>query len=60
MYLPNKYTHNELVHEINETHCNKYLEIKLPKAKDNERNNPGFFFIDMKHPLYVLDFYLMK
>ena len=57
MNLPNKYTHNELLNEINETHNNKYTDIKLPKAKDNERNNPGFFFIDMKHPLYVVDFY---
>jgi uncharacterized protein YdbL (DUF1318 family) len=57
MNLPNKYTHAELVGEINETHQHKYSDIKLPKAKDNERNNPGFFFIDMRHPLYVLDFH---
>lgn len=55
--LPNKYSHTELVAEINETHIHKYSDIKLPKAKDNDRNNPGFFFIDMKHPLYVVDFY---
>ena len=57
MNLPNKYTHAELVTEINESHQQKYKDIKLPKAKDNDRNNPGFFFIDMRHPLYVLDFH---
>ncbi len=57
MNLPNKYTHASLVSELNETHQGKYIDLKLPKAKDNERNNPGFFFIDLKHPLYVIDFY---
>jgi len=57
MNLPNKYTHSVLVSELNETHYGKYIDLKLPKAKDNEKNNPGFFFIDLKHPLYVIDFY---
>ena len=55
--LPIKYTRKELEDEINLTHANKYLRIDLTKAKDDNNKNPGYFFIEFKHPLLVIDFY---
>lgn len=55
--LPIKYNKKELEEEINKTHKNKYTRIDLTRAKDDATKNPGYFFIDFKHPLYVVDFH---
>ena len=55
--LPIKYTKKELEEEINLTHANKYHRIDLTKAKDDQVKNPGYFFIELKHPLFVITFY---
>ena len=55
--LPIKYNKKELEEEINKSHKNRYVRIDLTKAKDDPTKNPGYFFIDFKHPLYVVDFY---
>lgn len=60
MNVPNKYTKQQLEAEIDESHKGSYNKIELTRPKDNKPNNPnnpGFFFIDFKHPLYVVDFY---
>ena len=59
--IPCRYSKKELKNEIDKTHKNKYgvLEI-IPDKKDTKKTkmtNQGYFFIDMKHPLFVVDFY---
>lgn len=60
MNVPNKYTKTQIEAEIDERHRGTYNRIELTRPKDNKPsnpNNPGFFFIDFKHPLFILDFY---
>ena len=56
----NKYTKKQIEEEIDILHKGTYNRILLTRPKDfnpHNTNNPGFFFIDFKHPLYVIDFY---
>ena len=55
--IPIKYTRKELEDEINQTFLGKYHRIDLTKAKDDAQKNPGYFFIELKHPVFVIDFY---
>ena len=49
----------ELKDEINRTQKNRYsaLDIIADKKEPKKMTNMGYFFIDFKHPLFVVDFY---
>lgn len=57
--IPCRYSKQELKNEINKSHKNRYTALDI--IKDNKEpkkmTNMGYFFIDFKHPLFVVDFY---
>ena len=57
--IPCRYNKKELKEEINRTHKNRYsnLDIITDKKEPKKNTNMGYFFIDFKHPLFVVDFY---
>ena len=57
--IPFRYNKKELKEEINRTHKNRYsnLDIITDKKEPKKMTNVGYFFIDFKHPLFVVDFY---
>lgn len=57
--IPCRYSKNQLKEEINKNHKNRYstIDIIFDKKEPKKMTNMGYFFIDFKHPLFVVDFY---
>lgn len=57
--IPCRYTKKELKDEINIAHKGRYsaLDIIADKKEPKKMTNMGYFFIDFKHPLFVVDFF---
>ena len=57
--IPCRYTKKELKDEINRNHKGRYsaLDIIEDKKEPKKMTNMGYFFIDFKNPLFVVDFY---
>ena len=57
--IPCRYSKKQLKEEINKTQQNRYATIDIipDKKEPKKNNNMGYFFIDFKHPLFVVDFY---
>ena len=62
--IPCSYSKNQLKEEINRCHKHRYWRIEpIPDKKHDsdksstKQGNKGYFFIDFKHPLFVVDFY---
>ena len=57
--IPCRYTKKELKDEINISHKGRFsaLDIIADKKEPKKQTNMGYFFIDFKHPLFVVDFY---
>lgn len=55
--IPSKLRRNELLGLINENNSDRWDYFYLPMDL-KEGNNLGYAFINMTHPLYVIDFFL--
>lgn len=57
--IPCRYSKKELKDEISKTHKNMFwgVDIISDKKEPKKQTNMGYFFIDFKHPLFVVDFY---
>ena len=57
--IPYFLSKQQLKDEINRKHKNRYstLEVIIDKKESKKMTNMGYFFIDFKHPLFVVEFY---
>ena len=57
--IPCRYSKKELKDEISRTHKGLFssIEIIADKKEPKKMTNMGYFFIEFKHPLFVVDFY---
>jgi hypothetical protein len=54
--IPNQYTREKLISEINETHEGTFYLLHLP-IDSTSKLNKGYSFMDFHHPLFLVDFY---
>lgn len=54
--IPNQYTREKLISEINETHEGTFYSLHLP-IDSTSKLNKGYSFMDFHHPLFLVDFY---
>lgn len=57
--IPCRYSKKQLKEEINKTQLNRFATIDIipDKKEPKKMTNMGYFFIDFKHPLFVVDFF---